>query len=135
LLEAAKVFDLVIGSRYVAGGRVVGSPWSRRLLSRGANWAAALALGLQSRDCTAGFRCYPRQSLVGVDYGGIRSSGYSFLIEMLFLCQRAGYSVHEIPITFRDRAMGHSKISRREIGAALWTLLRLNWARLRHGTE
>ena len=125
MIEKAESCDLVIGSRYVAGGAVVGSPWARRLISRGANLLATRLLGLRAGDCTAGFRCYRRQLLEQVGYHDVKSSGYSFLIEMLYLCQRAGYSVAEVPITFRDRAMGRSKISQTEIRRALLTVLRL----------
>jgi dolichol-phosphate mannosyltransferase len=125
MIEKSKSSDLVIGSRYVPGGAVVGSPRGRRLLSRAANFLATHLLGLHAKDCTAGFRCYHRQLLEKVGYRSVKSSGYSFLIEMLYLCQRSGYSVAEVPITFRDRAMGQSKISRTEIRLALLTVLRL----------
>jgi glycosyltransferase involved in cell wall biosynthesis len=135
LLAAASANDVVIGSRYVPGGQVVGSPFKRRLLSRGANLLAAFLLHLPARDCTAGFRCYRRHVLETVDFRGILSEGYSFLIEMLYHCQQAGFTICEVPITFRDRARGRSKISRIEIFKAFHTLLRLRtpllpWRRL-----
>ncbi len=132
LLAAIEVqgCDLVIGSRYMPGGQVVGSPRMRRLISRGANSLAKLTLGLRAGDCTAGFRCYRRQVLETIDYHEVRSNGYSFLIEMLYRCQQAGFAVAEIPITFRDRLLGTSKISKKEILGAFVTLARLGRERL-----
>ncbi len=122
--------DLAIGSRYVPGGQVVDSPRMRRFISRGANWLAKLTLGLAAGDCTAGYRCYRGQALETINYHAVRSNGYSFLIEMLYRCQQAGFSVTEVPITFRDRMLGSSKISRKEILGAFVTLARLNRERL-----
>jgi glycosyltransferase involved in cell wall biosynthesis len=132
IIEAAEVqpVDLVIGSRYAPGGEVVDSPQARRFISRGANLLATRTLGLRARDCTAGFRCYRRRVLETVDFHEVRSNGYSCLIEMLYRCQQAGFVVAEVPITFRDRAKGASKISRREILGAFVTLARLNKERL-----
>ena len=137
LIEATQAYDVAIGSRYVAGGEVVGSPLSRRLLSRGANTVASTILRLPAHDCTAGLRCYRRTVLETIDFESILSDGYSFLIEMLYHCRRAGFRVCEIPITFRDRAKGKSKISEKEIYNAAFTLLRLRtpfvpWRRLVH---
>lgn len=128
LLEAAGSFDLVIGSRYVAGGGAVNSPFLRRLLSRGANLFAKTALGLKAGDCTAGFRCYRAAVLRAVDLGAIVADGYSFLIEILRAIEARGFSVGEVPIKFIDREFGASKISRREISKALYTVLRLAFA-------
>jgi dolichol-phosphate mannosyltransferase len=122
--------DLVIGSRYIPGGGTPDFPLKRRILSSGANTVAKVLLGLQARDVTAGFRCYRRQVLEALPLDSIFSSGYSFLIEMLYLVQRAGYKVGEVPITFMDRTQGTSKISRREISRALYTVSRLSWRRL-----
>ncbi len=118
-------FDLVIGSRYVPGGDIVGSTQSRKLISYLANWSAHLLLGVAARDCTAGFRCYRRRVLETVDLDRIFSSGYSFLIEMAFYCQQAGFRIGEVPITFVNRTEGASKISKTEIYKAFYTLLRL----------
>ncbi len=125
LAKAADGYDLVVGSRYVAGGAVVGSTPLRRLVSYGANWLAHLVLGIAVHDCTAGFRCYRRRVLEGIDLNSIFSSGYSFLIEMAFHVQQAGFRSAEIPITFVNRTEGASKISKREIYKAFYTLLRL----------
>lgn len=125
LTKAAEGYDLVVGSRYVAGGRIVDSTTARKLISYGANWLAHTILGITIRDCTAGFRCYRRQVLETVNLDAIFSNGYSFLIEMAFHCQRAGFRCGEVPITFVNRRMGISKISRTEIIKAFYTLLRL----------
>lgn len=128
--KAASGSDLVIGSRYVPGGAVVGSPRLRKFISYAANWLAHTLLGVEARDCTAGFRCYRRQVLETIDLDSIFSSGYSFLIEMAFHCQRAGFQIGEVPITFVNRTEGASKINRREIYKAFYTLLRLRTAAL-----
>jgi dolichol-phosphate mannosyltransferase len=123
--RAADGAGLVVGSRYVPGGRAVGSTLPRRLISYAANWLAHVILGIHVHDCTAGFRCYRRAVLEAVDLQEIFSSGYSFLIEMAYRCERVGVSVAEVPITFVNRTAGTSKISRGEIFKALDTVLRL----------
>jgi glycosyltransferase involved in cell wall biosynthesis len=128
--KAASGYDLVIGSRYVSGGAVVGSPPMRKFISYAANWLAHMLLGVEARDCTAGFRCYRRQVLETIDLDSIFSSGYSFLVEMAFHCQAAGFRIGEVPITFVNRTEGASKINRREIYKAFYTLLRLRTSAL-----
>lgn len=122
--------DLVVGSRYVAGGSIVGSTRMRQFVSYGANWLAHLLLGVSIRDCTAGFRCYRRRVLDAIDLDSIFSSGYSFLIEMAYYCKKAGFRTGEVPITFVNRTEGASKISKTEIYKAFYTLIRLRTARL-----
>jgi hypothetical protein len=117
--------DLVIGSRYVAGGDTLGCTLPRKMLSWGANAIAKTALGLQAMDCTAGFRCYRRQVLESINLDAIRSNGYSFLIEMLYRCQRRGWQVGEVPILFENRRRGASKISKQEVFKAMQTVFRL----------
>ena len=124
---------VVIGSRYVKGGGSRNCTWKRILLSKGANLAARLLLGLKARDVTAGFRLYRREVLESVPLGEIFSSGYSFLVEMLFMCQRRGWQIGEVPIVFEDRRKGQTKISRQEVFKAQYTVLRLFWRRLRRG--
>ena len=121
--------DLVIGSRYVPGGKVL-YPLARRMLSRGANTFARLTLGLQAHDCTAGFRLYRRRVLESIELDSIFSNGYSFLIEMLFEVQQRGWKVAEVPIVFEDRQFGQSKISENEILKAVYTCMRLLARRL-----
>ncbi len=128
-------YDLAIGSRYVSGGGTPDFPLRRRFLSWGANALTRLLLGLKAHDTTAGFRCYRREVLEALPLASIFSSGYSFLIEMLFLVQQAGFSVGEVPIIFEDRKRGQSKISRQEIVRALYTVLRLTARRLFHRPE
>jgi dolichol-phosphate mannosyltransferase len=123
--RAAAGAGLVIGSRYVPGGRVVGSTRPRRLISYAANWLAHAILGIRARDCTAGFRCYRRQVLESINLAAIFSNGYSFLIEMAYYCERAGVPIAEAPITFVNRTAGKSKISRAEILKAMYTVIRL----------
>jgi glycosyltransferase involved in cell wall biosynthesis len=133
MVEASAQHDLVIGSRYVPGGGIEHCTFWRVLLSRGANLFAKVMLGLKAGDCTAGFRCYRREVLETIPLDEIFSSGYSFLIEMLFLTQQAGFTVGEVPITFANRWRGTSKISRQEIIKAQYTVLRLAGRRLRGG--
>ena len=125
MLARSQGTHLVIGSRYVRGGGTRYCSWKRRTLSLGANLFAKLMLGLPARDCTAGFRCYHREVLTSVNLDEIFSNGYSFLIEMIYCAKSLGWSVAEIPIIFEDRRHGESKISRREVFAAMYTVLRL----------
>ncbi len=125
LLRLTETNDLAIGSRYVPGGGVRLWGWHRRLLSRGANLFARTMLGLHAHDCTAGFRCYRANVLETVDPRSIRADGYSYLLEMLWRVQKAGFSIAETPIVFTDRRRGASKISQTEIFHAAGTVFRL----------
>jgi dolichol-phosphate mannosyltransferase len=130
--KARNGYDLVIGSRYVPGGRAVECTLPRKILSWGANvFFARTLLNLQARDATAGFRCYRRQVLESLALDQILSNGYSFLIELLYRAQRAGWRVGEMPIVFHNRQQGVSKISRSEIYKALYTVFRLFSERVR----
>jgi len=122
--------DLVIGSRYVPGGASVNSPPGRRALSKTANFISRAALGLKAHDVTAGFRVYRSQMLAALPLASIFSSGYSFLIETLYMIERGGWRVVETPIQFHDRTAGRSKISRGEIAKAMYTVARLSGRRL-----
>lgn len=124
---------VVIGSRYVPGGGTRNCTRKRIFLSRVANFVARALLGLKARDATAGFRLYRREVLLSIPLDEIFSSGYSFLVEMLFMCQRRGWQIGEIPIIFEDRRKGMTKISRQEIFKAQYTVLRLFLRRLRGG--
>jgi len=123
-------YDIVIGSRYIAEGGTRNWGARRRLLSAGANATARRLLGLQAHDCTAGFRAYRSQVIDSVPLHHIRSNGYSFLVEMLYHCQRMGYSIGEVPIVFEDRLRGSSKINQQEIFKAIFTVIRLGFNRL-----
>lgn len=123
LLKAMSTHDLAIGSRYVPGGGISNWPWHRRILSSFANSYARLLLRVPVRDCTSGFRGYSRRVLETVEPFTIRSSGYSFLEEIVWRAHRAGFSIQEIPIVFEQRAAGVSKIDSSEIYRAAWHVL------------
>jgi dolichol-phosphate mannosyltransferase len=120
---------LAIGSRYIDGGEVVGWPFHRWLLSWAANVYCRLLLGLPTHDCTSGYRCYTRDLLQNIGLDQVVSQGYSFQIEMVYRARRKGYRVVETPIRFEDRVAGASKVSRGEVRRALWTVVRLRFAR------
>lgn len=105
--------DLAIGSRYVAGGGVEDWPWHRRWLSRGGNIYARLLLRTKINDMTAGFRAFRASALRKLDYAGCEASGYGFQVEMAWNASRLGLDVREVPITFRDRTRGTSKMGAR----------------------
>ncbi len=122
--------DVMIGSRYVAGGRIEGWPLRRKLMSRGVNFYARCLLGLPVKDCSGSFRCYRTSLLARLDFNAFRSRGYSVLEELLWRLKRLGARFRETPIVFTDRRHGASKINAREAAAALWILLVLglrNW--------
>jgi dolichol-phosphate mannosyltransferase len=120
LLDAAKRADLVIGSRYVPGGGV--SDWGplRRAISRGGSSYASLVLGVGVRDLTGGFKCFRREVLEAIDLDAVRSRGYAFQVEMTYRAIELGFEVAEVPIVFRDRQAGASKMSRSIVLEAIW---------------
>jgi dolichol-phosphate mannosyltransferase len=128
LLEAAERADLVLGSRYVTGGGVGDWGALRRAISRGGSAYARLALGIGVRDPTAGFKCFRREVLEALDLDSIDAHGYAFQVEMTYRALRAGFRVVEVPIVFRDRRAGTSKMDRRIVAEAVWRvpLLRFN---------
>jgi dolichol-phosphate mannosyltransferase len=111
--------DLVIGSRWVRGGRVVNWPWYRSLLSRGGNLYTRLVLGIGVRDATAGFRAFPAATLRRIDLGTVESHGYCFQVDMTWRVLRDGGQIAEVPITFVEREAGVSKMSRAIVAEAL----------------
>jgi dolichol-phosphate mannosyltransferase len=111
LLRAAVDHDLVIGSRNIPGGAVVGWSRIRQLISRGGSWYARTLLGLTIRDCTSGFKCFSRYALESLDFEHVRSNGYGFQVEINHACRRAGLRITEVPIVFPERARGKSKMS------------------------
>ena len=111
-LESDPRPDLVIGSRWVPGGSVVDWPWHRRLISRAGTVYARLALRLSVHDATAGFRVYPAATLRRLPLDDVESQGYCFQIDMTWRVERAGGRVVEVPITFVERTLGRSKMSR-----------------------
>lgn len=111
--------DLAIGSRYVRGGSIPDWKWARRAISRGGCLYARAMLGLSVYDATAGFRAYNRRALQAIPLDDVRADGYGFQIEMTYLTERSGGKVVELAITFRDRALGRSKMSMRIVIEAL----------------
>ena len=125
LVECMQRADVGIGSRYVPGGGVEGWGISRHFMSQGINWYARLCLRLSTRDNSGAFRCYRVSRLAQIDLDRVRARGYAFQEEILFYCRRAGCRFEEMPIVFRDRRYGTSKINWRETAAALWIIFRL----------
>jgi dolichol-phosphate mannosyltransferase len=112
LIAAAETADVVIGSRYVEGGDVTGWTRGRHWLSWSANQYARVLLGFPVKDSTAGFRCYRRHVLEAMNLGSIASEGYAFQVEMTYRAWRAGFRIVEVPIVFRERTSGKSKMSK-----------------------
>lgn len=131
MFELSLQKDVVIGSRYVDGGGSKNCTWKRVYLSKAANFVARTLLGLQAHDATAGFRLYRREVLESIPLDQIFSSGYSFLVEILFMCERRGWEIGEVPIIFEDRRKGTTKISRNEVFKAMYTVFRLFLRQLR----
>jgi dolichol-phosphate mannosyltransferase len=123
--------DLVIGSRYAPGGGVVDWGIGRRVVSRGGSLFAGVVLGLRPRDLTGGFKAWRAATLDAVPFDGVHAGGYVFQIEMTFRASRAGARIQEFPITFRDRRVGQSKMSRRIIVEALIVVVQLRVEALR----
>jgi dolichol-phosphate mannosyltransferase len=113
LLAAAANADLVLGSRYVAGGGVENWGLLRKIISRGGGTYARMILGVSVRDLTGGFKCISRGVLEGIDLESVRAEGYVFQIEVTYRALKAGFRVVEVPIVFRDRTQGVSKMSSR----------------------
>ncbi|MFI6287770.1 polyprenol monophosphomannose synthase [Streptomyces sp. NPDC051018] len=120
LLAALPDADLVLGSRWVHGGKVVNWPLSRRLLSRGGGLYSRTLLRLPIRDATGGFRAFRRKTLEGIGLDGVESQGYCFQVDLVWRTVRAGFRVVEVPITFVERKHGHSKMSLSITFEALW---------------
>jgi dolichol-phosphate mannosyltransferase len=132
LLGGLENADLVIGSRYIGGGEIVGWSPHRRVLSRAANSFVHTLFHLPASDCTSGFRAYRRHVLEGIPWPEVRSTGYSFLVESLLWASRIpGVRVVEVPICFRDRDEGQSKLGWREAVHGAANLLRV-WRRGPH---
>lgn len=119
-LREIQNFDVVIGSRYITGVNVINWPMSRLLLSYYANVYSRIVTGLPLRDGTGGFKCFRREVLEAIDLDDVRSSGYSFQIEMSMRAWKHGFKFKEIPIIFYERAAGHSKMSKKIMREAMW---------------
>jgi len=122
--------DVVLGSRYVEGGAVRNWGFVRRLVSSGGSLYARVLLGVHVKDLTGGFKCFRRQVLETIDLDAIHSKGYAFQIETTYRALRAGFRVVEIPITFADREVGGSKMSRAIVAEAIWKVPALRVAAL-----
>lgn len=122
LLDAARRADVVLGSRYVDGGGV--SDWGplRRAISRGGSAYARLVLGVPVRDLTGGFKCFRREVLEAIDLDAISTRGYAFQVEMTYRALRQGFEVVEVPIVFRERRVGSSKMDLSIVTEAVWRL-------------
>jgi dolichol-phosphate mannosyltransferase len=120
LIAAAGAADLVLGSRYVPGGGVVNWGFVRRALSWGGSAYARILLGLPVRDLTGGFKCFNARVLRGLDLTGVHAEGYGFQIELTYRAVKAGFTVAEVPILFRERRVGQSKMTTRIALEAVW---------------
>jgi dolichol-phosphate mannosyltransferase len=133
LLDAAERADVVLGSRYVPGGGV--SDWGplRRAISRGGSAYARLVLGVDVSDLTGGFKCFRREVLEAIDLDSIQARGYAFQVEMTYRAIVLGFTVVEVPIVFRDRRAGSSKMDRSIVAEAVWQVPRLRFGPRRGG--
>jgi dolichol-phosphate mannosyltransferase len=130
LIEAAGDADLVLGSRYTAGGGTENWGLLRRFISRGGCLYAQILLGLRVRDLTGGFKCFRRTALESVDLDAVSARGYGFQIETTYRVLRAGLRVREIPIRFTERRAGASKMTGSIVAEAMWQVPRLRWRAL-----
>ncbi|MGQ0838989.1 polyprenol monophosphomannose synthase [Actinokineospora sp.] len=133
LLDALTDADLVLGSRWVPGGKVVNWPKSREFLSRGGNLYSRLALGAKVHDITGGYRAYRRAVLEKLKLHNVASQGYCFQIDLAWRTIEAGFTVVEVPITFAERERGESKMSGNIVREALWRVTK--WGLRRRGNQ
>lgn len=124
-LDAAKDADLVLGSRYINGIRIINWPLHRLMLSKGAASYVKLITGMPITDPTGGYKCFHRRALLGLNLEAVHSNGYSFQIELTHKLWRQGYRVAEVPIIFTERVQGHSKMSGHIVREALFMVWRL----------
>jgi dolichol-phosphate mannosyltransferase len=125
LTEAAQNADLVIGSRYIGGIRIINWPLSRLMLSKGAATYVSIITGMPFTDPTGGYKCFRRSALQALDLDKVRSNGYSFQIELTHKLWRQGKKIVEVPIIFTERAQGHSKMSGNIVSEAFMMVWRL----------
>jgi dolichol-phosphate mannosyltransferase len=124
-LEAAKDADLVLGSRYIGGIRVINWPLGRLMLSRFAGKYVKLVTGMPFSDPTGGYKCFRRRALQAINLDAVRSNGYSFQIELTHKLWRQGFKIVEVPIIFTERTQGHSKMAGGIVNEAFWLVWRL----------
>lgn len=125
LLDAAKDADLVLGSRYINGIRIINWPLGRLMLSKSAAAYVKIITGMPITDPTGGYKCFRRRALAALDLGAVQSNGYSFQIELTHKLWRQGYRIAEVPIIFTERVQGHSKMAGNIVSEALWMVWRL----------
>lgn len=125
MIDRLKTCDVVIGSRYVSGGKIIGFNAFRTYLSASAQLFSKYLLGLPTHDSSSGFRAYKKKVITKIKPSSIKSQGYSFLIEMIYRCHKASFKICEVPIVFAVRSKGKSKLSQNEIYKALLTVFRL----------
>ena len=130
LLEAARKYDLVIGSRYCQGVNIINWPFRRLLISYFASKYVRIITGMPIKDPTSGFKCFRRRVLEAIDLDSILSDGYAFQIEMNFRAWVKGFTIYEIPIVFTERRDGVSKMSRQIVWEAAWMVWRLQIMKL-----
>jgi len=121
--------DVSIGSRKIKGGQTVGWNWWRKFASAGAMLTSQIVLGIKTRDLTSGFRAYRRTVLEHIDLDKIKSNGYSFLEELIYKIEKKGFKIKEVPITFVDRQLGQSKLSKKEIVKFFITIFRIKFGK------
>jgi dolichol-phosphate mannosyltransferase len=128
MLQAAQEgADLVIGSRKITGGEIIGWNAWRHFCSDGAMFASRLVLGLKTKDVTAGFRCFKAETLKKIKYSEVQSNGYAFQEEMIYRVEKAGLKVVEVPVIFLDRQKGKSKLNKKDIVDFFKTIFRLRF--------
>jgi dolichol-phosphate mannosyltransferase len=132
MVAVAPGYDLVLGSRYIAGGNTQGWPWHRKLISRAGGIYAGLVLNVPIRDLTGGFKVWKRATLEAIDLPSIHSDGYSFQIETTYRALTRHFTVEQVPITFTDRVAGKSKLSRSVVIEAVLMVWRLRWRQITH---
>jgi dolichol-phosphate mannosyltransferase len=125
LISAIHSADMSIGSRRVAGGKIIGWGWRRHATSACAMWISRMLLNLKTHDVTAGFRCFRRHVLEAIELDTIKSNGYAFQEELLFRVEKKGFRVVEVPVTFTDRTVGNSKLSIIDIWEFFRVMVRL----------
>lgn len=129
LVAQSEQFDVVIGSRYVAGGQVAGWGLKRHVMSQGINLYARVMLGLKTKDNSGSYRCYRVSKLAEVDWSKSQAKGYAFQEEILYRLRKVDATFTEVPIHFEERRYGSTKINWKEAVAAGWILLKLRWTR------
>jgi dolichol-phosphate mannosyltransferase len=120
-------FDVVLGSRKINGGKIIGWNWKRKLISSGAMFVSRKILKLKTKDVTNGFRCYTKKTLTKINLEKIKSNGYAFQEEMIYLCEKNKFKIKEIPTTFIDRKLGKSKLNHKDAIEFFKTILRLKF--------